>query len=221
MIEYNNRQFVAIGKRISDERKRREMNQEKLLEELSYRGVSIGRNRLSDMENGVRDSFSGKHGLDILIALCSIFECDLGYLVGEYDEHTKSISDICKVTGLSEESVNALRLLNDRGHRLGDRGTFVDGEEIDELKILDYIITTNRFHPFISSLTKYLVYGKPKSKTPLPVLSDAEYEKMYEWVSKRGLVIDSRKNVCEMHLQSAADELKNIFREVLKSSKEG
>ena len=221
MVKYSKRWFAAIGKRIYDERKRRDMSQETLMEELEHRGVSIGRNRLSAMENGVRESFSGKHGLDILIALCSIFECDLGYLVGEYDEHTKSISDICKVTGLSEESVNALRLLNNRGNRCGERGAYIDGKQVEELSLLDDIITSNQFHDLFNALSKYLVYGMDDTKPPFPDMSEKEYETIYKWLKDHGRVSVRKKEVCELHLQTAADIFKNVFREVLNSSKTG
>lgn len=37
-----------------------------------------------------------------------IFACDCGYLLGDYDERTHDSMDICKATGLSEETVNLL-----------------------------------------------------------------------------------------------------------------
>lgn len=46
--------------------------------------------------------------LEILIKMCELFDCELGYLLCEYDCKTREITDINKITGLSEKSIRVL-----------------------------------------------------------------------------------------------------------------
>lgn len=46
---------------------------------------------------------------ETLLKYCDIYDCDLGYLLGDYDESTHDLHFICSETGLSEEAVNRLR----------------------------------------------------------------------------------------------------------------
>lgn len=46
-------------------------------------------------------------------------------------------------------------------------------------------------------------------------LSVDEYKRFHIWAKVRGLEIEKKEDVSEMHLQVAADELKNMFREIL------
>lgn len=54
---------------------------------------------------------SGKNipSLDTIIRLCSILQCDIGYLLGEHEEKRRETSDTCKVTGLSEAVIERFR----------------------------------------------------------------------------------------------------------------
>ena len=46
-------------------------------------------------------------------------------------------------------------------------------------------------------------------------LSPEEHSRFFGWADGRGLEVVLRKDICEMHLQRASDELKNIFRDIL------
>lgn len=100
-MEYTDESFAIAAERIRGKRKSLPLSQEGLLEKLSLRNVDIGRNRLSKIENGVRKGF----GLEPLIAMCSVFNCDLGYLMGDYSEKTKDTHDMCNMTGLTEDAL--------------------------------------------------------------------------------------------------------------------
>ena len=69
-------------------------------------GVKIGRNTYSNIENGCQSASNFK--LDLLIALSSLYGCDIGYLLCEYDNITGRNTDIQKITGLNDESIKAL-----------------------------------------------------------------------------------------------------------------
>ena len=77
-----------IGKRIKTERRKKKLSQEKLAEAISsimaesdpdYKGTE--QNTVSNWEKGVSPP-----PLPKLIALSEIFDCDIGYLLCDYDE---------------------------------------------------------------------------------------------------------------------------------------
>ena len=97
-----------IGARIHDERRAQKLSQEDLICLLQFKNAGIGRNSLSNIENGVEESIA-RLSLSTLIALSEIFDCDLGYLLCEYNERRRIAAEICVATGLSEAA--GLRLL--------------------------------------------------------------------------------------------------------------
>ena len=74
-MEYN---FKEIGNRIREMRKSKNWSQEDFASDILH----ISRNTLSAIENGKQEKFT----LDILLSCCSIFSCDIGYLLGEYGD---------------------------------------------------------------------------------------------------------------------------------------
>lgn len=54
--------------------------------------------------------------LEWLPAICQVLDVDFGYLFGEYPEKTRVISDIVKVTGLTENAVDVLIQMNKKKH---------------------------------------------------------------------------------------------------------
>lgn len=58
---------------------------------------------VSKWENG-----KAMPSLEKLLALCNIYKCELGYLLGEYDCKTRTATDIHKEIGLSEVAISRL-----------------------------------------------------------------------------------------------------------------
>lgn len=105
-MEYN---YIDIGDRLIQLRKARGYSQDKLIDILDDEyGVKIGRNTYSNIENGCQSASNFK--LDLLIALSSLYGCDIGYLLCEYDNITGRNTDIQKITGLNDESIKALEM---------------------------------------------------------------------------------------------------------------
>lgn len=102
-MKYNLRK---IGRRIANERKNYcHMSQDELLGKLSdtyY--ISMSRNTLSAIESGKYQHYD----VDFLFALCELFNCEIGYLLCEYDYKTREKTDIQKATGLSTTAVDYL-----------------------------------------------------------------------------------------------------------------
>lgn len=106
MSEYNNFNYVAIGDRIRNNRRKLKLSQEKLLEVLENK-PHFGRNTLSDLENGKPEAFAAV-SLAQLNALCELFGCSIGHLLGEYDNKSADSKLVHDFTGLSESAIDYL-----------------------------------------------------------------------------------------------------------------
>lgn len=95
----------VLGERIKIQRKNLKMTQETLAER-----IGVARQTLAKWEIN-----EGYPDLVMLTKLCEVFDCESGYLLGEYDFKKKEAADVGKLTGLSEDAVNALIEANDSG----------------------------------------------------------------------------------------------------------
>jgi len=138
-MKYSNE---LVGKRIKRERKRKEWNQEDLLDKL-------GRSRESR-----RTVISWEKGkvlppLDDMFSMCELFDCEIGYLSGEFPDPHHATTDICTETGLTAGAVETIMAIRDfsanqkaeqrkhgktaftmldlLNHLLGDKGFFEEG----------------------------------------------------------------------------------------------
>lgn len=89
-----------IGNNIKTERKKYGMTQEDLAEKLYITGKQI-----SNYEKGIL-----LPPMDNLLEICKIFDCELGYILGEedYSQGTKLRTIIANETGLDVEAINAI-----------------------------------------------------------------------------------------------------------------
>lgn len=131
---WNKYDWVKIGCRIRDERKKLGLSQKELIYRMRNREAGIGKETLIKLENGVYgkdERFTASilsdlenavpvKGLAIrqLTALCDIFDCDIGYILCEYEEKKVEKRDIVKYTGLSEQAVDNLHAVQANGDRL-------------------------------------------------------------------------------------------------------
>ena len=102
-----NYSLEKIGSRIKAERKALGLSQGELAEKCNLRASSrqtVGAWEQGNLLPSVPD----------LLRLCSLFDCELGYLLGEYDRKTRQATDIFLETGLSADAVTSLLGLSDR-----------------------------------------------------------------------------------------------------------
>ncbi len=94
--------FIKVGKRIKEERKRLpkgERSQEKFSET-----IGISKPTLCRIEKG-QDS---ECFFNALLRMCEIFDCEIGYLLCEYDTKKREYTDIIDYTGLSSYAIETL-----------------------------------------------------------------------------------------------------------------
>lgn len=120
-----------IGERIKLERKAAKKTQEILAEEIT----KMIRSEKEISQSTVASWESGKTipPLNRLIAMSTIFGCDISYLLGDYPQRRRDAVDVCALTGLSEGSATALANLNSWGFS-------------DIIKTLDILIYDNSYH---------------------------------------------------------------------------
>jgi transcriptional regulator with XRE-family HTH domain len=132
-LKYN---WKRIGSRIKAERLKLDLDkgrsQQAFLARVGF--SSNSRALLSKWENGetVPD-------LDTLLKMCDIFNCEVGYLLCEYDTKTREATDIEAVTGLTEMNIQKLKDFNNNIH----------GVTKHHMKVINSFIENDRFENFI------------------------------------------------------------------------
>ena len=91
-----------IGKRIKAERTNLKLSQQEFADKLNI----SARQTISKWEKGIAIP-----QLEDMLNMCNLFNCELGYLLGEYDCKTRINTDIAKETGLTEKSIYTLHSL--------------------------------------------------------------------------------------------------------------
>ncbi|MCR5707759.1 MAG: helix-turn-helix domain-containing protein [Ruminococcus sp.] len=135
-----------IGKIIKTERNRLKWSQEKLGKYLGISGKQI-----SIYESG-KTAKGALPTVKMLIQMCDLFKCDLGYLIGEqeYPLKTYDLSIAAKETGFTEESLQQIRTV------MGFPNTsksFVFEEEADAFKrINNSFVSSPQFITLIEEL---------------------------------------------------------------------
>ena len=136
---------------------------------MTYDGEEIGKKifckrtklKISQVELGKKIGTVGKQisnyeqgktirPIDVLLKLCDVFQCDLGYLLGEsdYSEGTKLETAIVESTGLSMEALNNIRKITGT-----EKACLSFGCESDSYRrILNSFFSSSQFLSFIECL---------------------------------------------------------------------
>lgn len=175
-------QFISIGEKIRELRKRNPdtKSQEAFIDVLKERyDFPISRNTLSRIENGDITAFS----LDFLLCVSDLFNCDIGYLLGEYNEATAVANKICEITGLSEKAVEKL-------HKIGMRNKATANS--DTLSVLIEDVDFNYFLALLSvkmcaegNATRTVETGNARITIKTSSLTNYEIERSISEISSR------------------------------------
>jgi transcriptional regulator with XRE-family HTH domain len=103
---------MDICKRLRERRNQLGLTQDQLLDKIS--AVSNGdmiwdQKKMSYLETGRQPP-----RIEEIKVLASALECDVGYLVGDYEEKTWGKAETVSLTGLSEKSIDALCAMKER-----------------------------------------------------------------------------------------------------------
>ena len=163
-MDYNlKRKTVLIGSRILQLRKEIGWTQHKLAKKIaehSDREIDeFHQTTISIWEQG-----NALPLLKYLVIMADLFDCDIGYLLGDYDTKRKDTSNICAVTGLSKETVEMLsELSNTDKERLKMCDDNAPGSYFEAVRHHLFMPTFNllighpEFRPFMSMLIEFLI----------------------------------------------------------------
>lgn len=99
-MKYGNR-LSTVGNRIKTEREKIGLKKADFLPRI-YKSVTSHKT-LTAWENGER-----LPDTDSLALMAELFDCDIGYLLGDYAERHRVTADICAETGLTEKAVDVI-----------------------------------------------------------------------------------------------------------------
>jgi len=122
-----------VGEIIKNERKKKGWTQEKLAKKLN-----ISSNQISKYEKG--ELFPPMHSLS---RLCEIFNCDLGYILGEddYSSGSKFNNEIYRVLGLNNDAIQSLKYITGTS-----KNSLLRGLESDKFKrIVNALFSSPQF----------------------------------------------------------------------------
>lgn len=204
-MDYN---IKAIGERIKQERKATKLSQQELLEKVGYSRDS--RQAIRDWELGLL-----MPDLTIMLKLCNIFNCDLGYLLCEYDCKTRAVTDICYELGLSEKAV--VNLIHMSSYQFNAML-----ENDNTMRVFDYIFRYYWHHftipdDFQKRCSEITIENYDASK-----FSEEELKMQRDFVeleNKFGGIYFSDEEAAEYFLYLASEELKKAVREMPYSEK--
>ena len=125
MVFYEDRK-AEIGRRIKKERENANIKPKRFLEKLCLSAQST--KTLSAWERGEK-----LPSLDNLAQMADLFDCDIGYLLCDFDERKRNYADVCQLTGLSENAVEALELLVSRPKQKNDYTSIINHATISFL----------------------------------------------------------------------------------------
>lgn len=216
MFKYEKRRSI-IGERIKKERKKLGLSKQELL--LRIYKSEKSHKTLSAWEKGERIP-----DLDSLVRMAEVFNCDVGYLLGDYPEHNRTTSDICAETGLSEEAVSHL-LLNTvyRPEYIELFNFLLANENFNKCLtfMYNYADALNEYNIFELARLKYIVPAKRISMDTVDLVS-GQAEKLNTDV----VLSEYQLSTCLQHIvqdikKTIEDNFKNKFGEIYKSKSDG
>lgn len=128
-IKKINYDWKKIGARIKLERENKDMTQEELAA-----SVNVSRSTIIKWENARVSTPSIRD----LLLLCNFFDCELGYLLCEYDCKERVVTDVQKETGLSEKAIEKIFKWKRSG--FGDFSMDLISEMIEDDELLPEIL---------------------------------------------------------------------------------
>lgn len=200
---YDNRS-KQIGERIKALRKEKCMTQKQLAGFISDivptdKDKGFGQSTISGWERG--DQLPP---LPKLIALSEIFQCDISYLLCDYDNKKKDISDVSEITGLS---INAAKTIVEIKRARGTAG----------LDILSQLITNPVFWNAIENLNYARFATDNSQKTMSDLLQTKLLElKMLNGIERHpGASIPSPEQMRDINLYHAAQKFSECAAQIV------
>lgn len=185
-----------FSKRLIRLRERKGFTQQQLAD-----AIGITRQSLSLYEKAERTI-----NIELLAKIADFFNVSTDYLMGRTDvaSMNEDIQTACKVTGLSEEAIKAIKNIHDNDpYRILKRDIMYSSE------ILEKILLSDKFMGFLSRIGRLKGFESTLPDDQLTLKCTAP--------DSNGLQLDlTKKDLIEYDLQLGFDEFKNIIEEIIK-----
>lgn len=184
----------VIASRITEEREALGLTKEGLAERLN-----VNRNTITSWE---RQDIKGRYPpLEDLARMCDLFNCELGYLLGEYNCKTRAATDIQAETGLSERAIDRLREEAQKSEIF--RGT------------LSELIESPLFYSLVLGIADYKRYMSFSPEMRADVGSEnISISDLSRMITPAGWAMLSSGDAAEYWLQRAYETFCNMAREI-------
>lgn len=185
-----------FGERLLKLREERNETQQQLAD-----AIGITRQSLSRYETNERTP-----NIDLIYNVSKHYNVSADYLLGLADVQSldNDIKTACKVTGLSEEAIKAIKNIHDNDpYRILKRDIMYSSE------ILEKILLSDKFMGFLSRIGRLKGFESTLPDDQLTLKCTAP--------DSNGLQLDlTKKDLIEYDLQLGFDEFKNIIEEIIK-----
>lgn len=161
ILKYNHESDYKreIGARLTSARNARGLSRRALCG-LVNQNINIGRamktpyDLLELHEGTYRQWENGTNFVSLvyLPVLCEVLDCEVGYILCEYDKPHKDVADICKETSLSAAAVEKLQQSSER-HKIDSHGGFYYPGKLSELDMLSLLIENRNFWEALTTLS--------------------------------------------------------------------
>ena len=143
---------ITVGERIRQARKELGWSQDKLIALLrsNQYNAGVSRTTLVAIESGEEGKTLDNVSLRTLCAMCDLFDCDMGYLLGEYDEKHRVAAEVCDATGLSETAVQRLSSELTYSKQLPPT---VRKDSVQPIEILSNLLSDSEFWRVLNNLS--------------------------------------------------------------------
>ena len=161
ILKYNHESDYKreIGARLTSARNARGLSRRTLCGLVNQR-INIGRDMktpydLLELHEGTyRQWENGTNFVSLvyLPVLCEVLDCEVGYILCEYDKPHKDVADICKETSLSAAAVEKLQQSSE-GHKIDSHCGFYYPGKLSELDMLSRLIENRNFWEALTTLS--------------------------------------------------------------------
>ena len=202
-----------IGARIKEERKRLEINQEELASRVSkiLNGGTVEAETISQSTVSIWEAGKVMPPIDKMVCLAEIFECDVGYLLCDYDLHSRDSVDVATLTGLSGKASSNLVALHQWNYYLAPF----------RLSVISNILESNLFSEILAQLEKaYLTlcgvetdlgseHDSAKVQEAVDLLN---YVNSGNWTK---YILYGGKDSAELQIQNASGKIQLLFKQII------
>lgn len=209
MISYENK-AKAIGERIKKEREKINLGKKEFLERIYLSGASY--KTLTAWEEGER-----LPDLTSLVRMAELFDCDVGFLLCDYDTHKRDTADIQELTGLSEDSIELLkrkwaRIQKDNANGLHDTPNELELKAINTLLASPHSLFYHIYQYLFGDYDTFQMFTTDEQGNDKDVFDD-DVLLGYKGKPDKGtfLNINKMQSVFMLEIQKGLTELRNLI----------